>query len=117
MEMNKAIFQRNIFGLLTGQDKVRRTIEKTNRKLRLLFRKNWFSTPSLRQLLGNAIIQPHFDHACSAWYPKTQKEASSYAKQMSSLLSSIGQNVYNINWLPVIIRFESCFNRVKIYQW
>ena len=116
------MIQSNIFGFLTGRGNIWRinginTIKKMNQKLKLLCRKNRFLTPELRRLLCNAIIQPHFDYACSAWYPKTQKEASSYAKQMSSLLSSIGQNVYNINWLPVIIRFESCFNRVKIYQW
>ena len=82
---------------MSGESTALKTIEKTNKKLRLLFRKNWFSTPPLRQLLGNATIQPHFDYACSAWYPKTKKEASSYAKQMYQVLSSIGQNVYNIS--------------------
>ena len=34
----------------------------------------WFLTPELRRLLCNAIIQTHFDYACSAWYPNlTQK--------------------------------------------
>ena len=37
----------------------------------------------------------------SAWYPnltkQTKKEASSYAKQMDSFFSSIGQNAYNIS--------------------
>ena len=46
---------------------------------------------------------------------ESKKKASSYAKQMYSLLSSIRQNVCNIaykfkdlNWLPVINRIEQC---------
>ena len=51
-----------------------KTIKKINKKLKFLYRKNRFLTPELRRLLCNAIIQPHFDYACSAWYPNlTQK--------------------------------------------
>ena len=39
-----------------------------NQKLKFLYRKNRFLTPEL-QLLCNAIIQPHFGYACSAWHP------------------------------------------------
>ena len=35
-------------------------------KLKLPYRKNKFLTPTLRRILCNAIIQPHFDYACSA---------------------------------------------------
>ena len=28
----------------------------------------------LRRLLCNALIQPHFDYACSAWYPNLSKK-------------------------------------------
>ena len=44
-------------------------INKINNKLKFLYRKNRFLTPTLRRLLCNALIQPHFDYACSAWYP------------------------------------------------
>ena len=53
---------------------VSKIIKKINLKLKLLYRKNRFLTPKLQQLLCNAIIQQHFDYACSAWYPNlTQK--------------------------------------------
>ena len=45
-------------------------INKINNKLKFIYQKkktNRFLT--LRQLLCNALIQPHFDCACSAWYP------------------------------------------------
>ena len=84
-----------------GESIALKTINKINQKLKLLYIKNQFLTPELRQLLCNAIIQPHFDYTCSAWYPnltqKLKKKLQSYAKQMCLLLSSIGQNVYNIS--------------------
>ena len=51
-----------------------KTITKINQKQKFLYGKNRFLTPELRRLLCNAMIQPHFDCACSAWYPNlTQK--------------------------------------------
>ena len=44
-------------------------IHKINNKLKFLYRKNIFFTLKLRRLLCNALIQPHFDYAYSAWYP------------------------------------------------
>ena len=31
----------------------------------------------LEKFLCNAIIEPHFDHACSAWYPDQNKKIKS----------------------------------------
>ena len=87
---------------MSGESMALKTIKKINQKLKFLYRKNQFLTPELRRLLCNAIIQPHFDYACSAWYPhltqNLKRKASSYAKQMYSLLSSIRQNVCNISY-------------------
>ena len=49
-------------------------VNKINNKLKFLYRKNSFLTPALRRLLCNALIQPHFDYACSAWYPNLTKK-------------------------------------------
>ena len=48
-------------------------INKINNKLKFLYRKNRFLTLALRRLLCNALIQPHFDCACSACYPNLTK--------------------------------------------
>ena len=86
---------------MSGESMALKTIKKINQKLKFLYRKNQFLTPELQQLLCNAIIQPHFDYTCSAWYPnltqELKKKLQSYTKQMCLLLSSIGQNVYNIS--------------------
>ena len=41
---------------------------KINGKLKVLCRKQNFLDSSLRRLLLNALIQPHFDYACTSWY-------------------------------------------------
>ena len=45
-----------------------KVLNKINDKLKSLYRKYSFLTPGLRRMLCNALIQPHFDYACSAWY-------------------------------------------------
>ena len=47
-------------------------INKINNKLK--FGKNRFLTPTLRRLLGNALIQPHFNDPCSICYPNIAKK-------------------------------------------
>ena len=53
----------------SGEPVALKVINKINGKLKFLYRKNSFLTPGLRRMLCNALIQPHFDYACSAWYP------------------------------------------------
>ena len=44
-----------------------------------------YLTPNLRRLLCNALIQLHFDYACSAWYPKLSKKLKKKKKKNSNL--------------------------------
>ena len=50
-----------------------KTIKKINSMLNYLFRKNHFLIAHLRQLLCNALVQLHFDYACTVWYPNFNK--------------------------------------------
>ena len=59
---------------MPGEAMALNVIHKINNKLKFLYRKNGFLTPTLRRLLCNALIQPHFDYACSAWYPNLTKK-------------------------------------------
>ena len=59
---------------MSGETMVLSVINKINNKLKFLYRKNRFLTRTLRRLLCNALIQPHFDYACSAWYPNLTKK-------------------------------------------
>ena len=58
---------------MSGEPMAYKTIKKLNFRLGYLFRKKHFLTPCLRRLLCNALIQPHFDYACTAWYPNLNK--------------------------------------------
>ena len=82
-----------------------------------LWRKHKFFTPTLKRLLCNALIQPHFDYVSSAWYPNLHKKLS-YKLQIcqnkfTRFCLSLGNRSHigisefkEINWLPVKARFE-----------
>lgn len=57
---------------LSGKTIALLVIKKINTR-RFLYGKNRFLSQSLRRILCNAIIQPHFDYVCSAWYPNLNK--------------------------------------------
>ena len=58
---------------LSGESMALYVMDKINKKVKFLYRKSQFLTTPLRRLLCNALIQPHFDYACSAWYPNLNK--------------------------------------------
>ena len=51
---------------MSGEPLAYKTIKKINSRLNCFFRKKHFLTTSLRCLLCDALIQPHFDYACTA---------------------------------------------------
>ena len=46
---------------LSGKALLSKILEKMNPKLKFLYQKSRYLTPSFRRLLCNALIQPHFD--------------------------------------------------------
>ena len=65
----------------------------------------------------NAIIQPHFDNAYSVWYPNlTQKlklqvmqnKCICFCLQLDKMSTISHKEFKDLNWLPVINRFEQC---------
>ena len=87
-----------------------KVINKINGRLKFLYRKNRYLTPYLKRLLCDALIQLHFDYACSAWYPNLNKKLKSklqtvqnrcirYCLQLDNR-SEIGvKHLEKINWL------------------
>ena len=59
---------------MSGEAVALKLIHKINNKLKFLYLKNDFLTPTLRRFLCNTLIQRHFDYACSAWYPHLSKK-------------------------------------------
>ena len=58
---------------MSGEPMTLKVVNKINRKLRFLYRKNNFLTPELHKMLWNALIQPHLG-TCTAWYPNLTKK-------------------------------------------
>ena len=65
------------------------------------------------------MIQPHFDNACSAWYPdltqklkkKLQIMQNKYIRfclQLDKMSTISHKEFKDLNWLPVINKFEQC---------
>ena len=64
---------------MSGEPMALKVVNKINVKLKFLYWKNKFLTPELCRMLCNALIQPHFDYACTAWYPNlTEKTKRRY---------------------------------------
>ena len=62
---------------LYGEAMALKIVNKINGRFEFLFKKNRYLTPYLKRHLCNALIHPHFDHACSAWYPNLNKKFKS----------------------------------------
>ena len=58
---------------LSGDSMALNVIDKVNLRLKFLHRQNRFLTPPLRRLLCNALTQPFFDYACTAWFSNLSK--------------------------------------------
>ena len=111
---------------LSRESMALKVINKINGRLKFLYRKNRYLTPYLKRLLCNALIQPHFDYACSASYPNQNKKFKNklqtiqnkcikYCLQLENR-SHIGMKDFKkTNWLPVSERFNQylCSNAFK----
>ena len=104
---------------LSGESMATRTLGKINGRLRFLFRKQNFLDFPLHRLLANALIQPHFDYACSAWFPlidkrltkkirTAQNECIRFCLNLNNRAHIGVREFKNINWLPTKKRFEQC---------
>ena len=106
---------------LTGESMAMQVCKEVTSKLKFLYRKNRFLSKDLRRLLCNALIQPHFDYACAAWYPNLNKKYKNKLQVLQNkcicfylLLDNrdhIGTEHFDkINWLPIDQRFKQCLS-------
>ena len=98
-------------------------LNKVNVKLKLLYGRNRFLSPELRRMLCNALIQPHFDDACPAWYPnlteKTKKKIQimqnkcvRFCLRLNKMHHISEKDFKPINWLPTSERDDQCINNI-----
>ena len=102
---------------LSGESMALKVTNKISSRLRVLYRRNRYLSPSLRRLLCNSLVQPHVDYACSAWHPNLKKRLKSKLKILQNKCirfclnlnnrAHIGRNEFkHINWLPVNDRLK-----------
>ena len=105
---------------MSGEAMALNIVSKINNKPNFFYR---FLTPALRHLLCNALMQPYFDYACTAWYANLTKKLKhrSYSNQNSCIrfcsqlykLKHISREEFDcLNSLPVTYRFKQCVNAI-----
>ena len=96
----------------SGEAMAIKVLSKVNSRLKFLYRKQGVLNGSLKRLLCNALIQPHFDYASQAWYPNLPKTLSIKLQRAQNKCIRFCLSLDNrahldrkefekINWLPV----------------
>ena len=104
--------------------RILKVINKTNRKLEFLYRKNRFLSPELRRMLYNVLIQPHFDYTFPAWYSNltektktkikiTQNKCIRFCLKLDKMHHISEEDFRSIYWLPTIKNLNQCINTIR----
>ena len=104
---------------MLGETMALTVIEKINSRLKFLYQKNRFLDVPLRRLLCNALIQTHFDFACTAWYTNlskklkdklqvTQNKCIRFCLKLQSREHISNKNYHKLNSMPINQRFQQC---------
>ena len=102
---------------MTGEVIALFVTKKKNSELKFLCRKELFLSKFLRRMLCNAIIQPHFDYACTSWYVNlskklknklqvTQNKCIRFCLQKHGRAHIGYEEFLDINWLPTLARVQ-----------
>ena len=84
---------------LSGEAMALKVINKINSRLKFLYREKRDLTPHLKRLLCNALIQPHLDYACSAWYPNLNKKFKSKLQTVQNRCIRYGLQLDNRSYI------------------
>ena len=102
---------------LSFESMARTVLKKANSRLKYLHRKKEFLTQHTKKLLVMALIQCHFDYACSIWYngltqllktklQTTQNKLIRYVLDLDSRFHIGPEHFKDLNWLPVSKRVD-----------
>ena len=102
---------------------VKNVSTKVSNKLCFLYRKQKYLDKDVRRLLCNALIQKHYDYACSSWYPLltktlkkrlqvTQNKCIRFCLNLNNRVRIDKPKFKDINWLPIEKRVEQCISAI-----
>ena len=108
-----------LYEIMSGETMALRVIAKINSSLKFLYRKNQVLDVSLRRLLCNALILPHFGYACAAWYSNLmmklkynwqviQNKCIKFCLKLQCKEYISNEHFQKLNWLPINQRFKQC---------
>ena len=111
---------------LSGEQMALKVLGKINGRLKMLYREGKYLGQRLRRMLCNALIQPNFDYACSAWYPNLSKNLKNklqiaqnkcirFCLFLGNREGIRFKHFKQINWLPVADRVKQ-FIAVSVYK-
>ena len=99
---------------LSGESMGLNVIDETNSRLKFLHRQYSFLKHPLCRLLYNALIQPLFDYACTAWFPNlskklqaTQNKCIRFCLRLDKMSRISVKEFRELNW--VIDTYNSLF--------
>ena len=113
---------------LSGEVMASKDLKKVNVKLKFLYHQSRYLTPAYRRLLCNALIQPHFDYGCSAWFPllktnlklklqKAQNKCVWFCLNLPPKFHIDPSHFRKINRLPVSDRVGYCIANTVFKYW
>ena len=102
---------------LTGEYMAKSIIQKANARLKFLYRKRAYLTAHTKRLLVSALIQCHFDYACSFWFhgltkfwkdklQVTQNKLVRFVLDLDYRSHIDNKHFISLDWLPVSKRVE-----------
>jgi len=114
---------------MSGEYMATKVLQKINARLRFINRNRRVLNQALRRILCNALIQPHFDYACQAWFPNLTKSLTTkiqcaqnkcirFCLNLDSYTHIDKEHLKTINWLPTQERVNQriCVNVFKYFN-
>ena len=114
---------------MSGEYMATKVLQRINARLRFLNRNRKVLNKALKRILCNALIHPHFDYACQAWFPMLTKALSKkiqcaqnkcirFCLKLNYHTHLNKQHFKKINWLPVQERMNLrvCANVYKYFN-
>lgn len=97
---------------LDGELMYNRVLSRSNSRLKFLFRQARYLCEKSRKILASALIQPHFDYACSSWFYGLRKQCRHRLQTCQNKMirfvlglgsrSHVGTHEFQrVGWLPV----------------
>ena len=102
---------------LDGEEMARKVVNKVYARIKFLYRKSQFLDTNTRKLLAAALVQCHYDYACSFWYSGLTKRTKSKLQISQNKLIRFTLNLQprkhlssehfkSLGWLPIEQRVE-----------